>query len=90
VRTSLETSLFSLAWPLRSLIGAGMAKTGQMVTDVQRHVRHPALGWMAATLEGRIESTGAVFEAKFVLPWSFSEEAAAAARLARTKTNLKH
>ena len=32
---------------------------------------------MAATLDGRIEATGAVFEAKFMLPWSFSEAAAA-------------
>ena len=31
---------------------------------------------MAATLDGRIASSGAVFEAKFMLPWSFSEEAA--------------
>jgi hypothetical protein len=28
--------------------------------------------------DGRVESSGAVFEAKFMLPWSFSEEAAAA------------
>jgi len=32
---------------------------------------------MAATLDGRVASSGAVFEAKFMLPWSFSEEAAA-------------
>jgi hypothetical protein len=32
---------------------------------------------MAATLDGRIESTGAVFEAKSMLPWWFSEEAVA-------------
>jgi hypothetical protein len=45
--------------------------------DIQRQIRHPALRWMAATLDGRVEATGAVFEAKFMLPWSFSEEAAA-------------
>jgi len=50
--------------------------TGQMITDVQKHVRHPGLNWMAATLDGRVESSGAVFEAKFMLPWYFSEEAA--------------
>jgi len=49
---------------------------GQEVVDVQRHVRHPVLHWMGATLDGRVEATGAVFEAKFMLPWSFSEEAA--------------
>jgi hypothetical protein len=53
------------------------ANTGQVLTDVQRQIRHPALRWMAATLDGRVEATGAVFEAKFMLPWSFSEEAAA-------------
>jgi hypothetical protein len=29
---------------------------------------------MGATLDGMVETTGAVFEAKFMLPWSFSEE----------------
>jgi predicted phage-related endonuclease len=53
------------------------ANSGQVITDIQKHVRHPGLGWMAATLDGRVESSGAVFEAKFMLPWSFSEEAAA-------------
>ena len=52
------------------------ANTKQVITDIQRRVRHPALRWMAATLDGRVESSGAVFEAKFMLPWSFSEEAA--------------
>jgi predicted phage-related endonuclease len=53
------------------------ANTGQALMDVQRRIRHPALRWMAATLDGRVEGTGAVFEAKFMLPWAFSEEAAA-------------
>ena len=53
------------------------ANTGQSVIDVQKHIKHPALRWMAATLDGRVQSSGAVFEAKFMLPWSFSEEAAA-------------
>jgi predicted phage-related endonuclease len=51
--------------------------TGQVVVDMQKHIRHPALQWMAATLDGRVEGSGAVFEAKFMLPWYFSEEAAA-------------
>jgi predicted phage-related endonuclease len=50
--------------------------TGQVITDIQKRVRHPALRWMGATLDGRIEGSDAVFEAKFMLPWSFSEEAA--------------
>jgi predicted phage-related endonuclease len=53
--------------------------SGHQVVDIQKHVRHPALHWMAATLDGRVEATGAVFEAKFMLPWSFSEEAAVTA-----------
>jgi hypothetical protein len=52
------------------------ANSGQDVVDVQKHVRHPVLRWMGATLDGRVEATAAVFEAKFMLPWSFSEEAA--------------
>jgi predicted phage-related endonuclease len=47
--------------------------TGQVVTEVQRQVFHPVKRWMAATLDGMVEGTGAVFEAKFMLPWSFSE-----------------
>jgi predicted phage-related endonuclease len=53
------------------------SNSGQVVTDIQKRVRHPVLRWMAATLDGRVEATGAVFEAKFMLPWAFSEEAAA-------------
>jgi predicted phage-related endonuclease len=52
------------------------ANTGQVITDVQRQLRHPVLSWMAATLDGRVQGSEAVFEAKFMLPWSFSEEAA--------------
>ena len=52
------------------------ASSGRRITDVQRHVRHPTVRWLGATLDGRIEGSGAVFESKFMLPWSFSEEAA--------------
>src|SRR3954447_25096513 len=51
--------------------------SGQTVKDKQRHARHPLVRWMAATLDGIVENSGAVFEAKFMLPWSFSEEEAA-------------
>jgi predicted phage-related endonuclease len=50
--------------------------TGQKIKDVQKRVFHPALKWMAATLDGRVEGSDAVFESKFMLPWYFSEEAA--------------
>jgi len=52
------------------------ANSGQVVVDVQKRIFHPALKWMAATLDGRVQASGAVFESKFMLPWSFSEEAA--------------
>jgi len=43
---------------------------------------------MAATLDGRVEASGAVFEAKFMLPWSFSEEAAAAKYMPQLQHNM--
>ena len=64
------------------------ANTGQILTDVERQVWHPALQWMAATLDGRVEATGAVFEAKFMLPWSFSEEAAAEKYMPQLQHNM--
>src|SRR5215470_5654850 len=51
--------------------------TGRRVTAVQRRVEHPVIRFLAATLDGMVEDTGAVFEAKFMLAWSFSEAAAA-------------
>src|SRR6266481_1457615 len=62
--------------------------TGQVVTEVQRRVFHPVKRWMAATLDGKVEATGAVFEAKFMLPWSFSEEAAAEKHMAQLQHNM--
>jgi putative phage-type endonuclease len=62
--------------------------TGQRVADVQRRVRHSAIPWMAATLDGIVEGTGTVFEAKFMLPWSFSEEAAAEKYMAQLQHNM--
>src|SRR6266700_6911729 len=64
------------------------ANSGQVLTDIQRRIRHPALRWMAATLDGRVKATGAVFEAKFMLPWSFSEEAAAEKYMPQLQHNM--
>jgi predicted phage-related endonuclease len=64
------------------------ANTGQVLTDVQQQIRHPVLRWMAATLDGRVAATGSVFEAKFMLPWSFSEEAAAEKHMAQLQHNM--
>ncbi len=62
--------------------------TGRTVGDVQRWVQHPVNRWMAATLDGMVEDPDAVFEAKFMLPWSFSEEAAAEKHMAQLQHNM--
>ena len=62
--------------------------TGQTLSDVQRRIRHPAIRWMGATLDGVVAETGAVFEAKFMLPWSFSEEAAAEKYMTQLQHNM--
>ena len=54
----LESAAFSRRTP----------NSGHQVVDIQRQVRHPALYWMGATLDGRVDATGAVFEGKFMLP----------------------
>ena len=62
--------------------------TGRIVTDIQRRVQHPVNRWMAATLDGMVDDLDAVFEAKFMLPWSFSEEAAAEEHMAQLQHNM--
>src|SRR5690348_15119898 len=80
VQLGVATEALNRAWYERN--------TGAAITDVQRHVRHPVVRWMGATLDGLVEATGAVFEAKFMLPWSFSEEAAAAKYMAQLQHNM--
>jgi predicted phage-related endonuclease len=62
--------------------------TGRAIKDVQRRVNHPVIKWMAATLDGLADPGGAVFEAKFMLPWTFSEEAAAEKHMAQLQHNM--
>jgi predicted phage-related endonuclease len=62
--------------------------SGNRVLDVQRHAVHRSIPWMAATLDGVVRETSAVFEAKFMLPWSFSEEAAAEKHMAQLQHNM--
>jgi predicted phage-related endonuclease len=62
--------------------------TGNAVTNVQRRLQHPVHKWMAATLDGQVNPGGAVFEAKFMLPWTFSEEAAAEKHMAQLQHNM--
>ena len=62
--------------------------TGNQVKDVQRQIQHPVLKWMAATLDGRVDPGDAVFEAKFMLPWNFSEDVAAEKHMAQLQHNM--
>jgi predicted phage-related endonuclease len=62
--------------------------SGKTLKDVQRRIRHPVLRWIGATLDGIVEATGAVFESKFMLPWSFSEEGAAEKYMPQLQHNM--
>jgi predicted phage-related endonuclease len=62
--------------------------TGHAIKDVQRRVLHPVHRWMAATLDGLIDPGGGVFEAKFMLPWTFTEEGAAEKHMAQLQHNM--
>jgi predicted phage-related endonuclease len=80
VQLGLATEALNRRWFERT--------TGQVIKDVQSWVRHPVVRWMAATLDGIVEGSGAVFEAKFMLPWSFSEEMAAERHMAQLQHNM--
>lgn len=80
VQLGTVTEVLNRAWYQRS--------TGHTIKDIQKRVRHPVHKWMAATLDGTVEQTGAVFEAKFMLPWAFSEEAAAEKHMAQLQHNM--
>src|SRR3954454_20646974 len=62
--------------------------TGHTIKDVQSRIRHPVIKWMSATLDGLIDPGGMVFEAKFMLPWTFSEEAAGVKHMAQLQHNM--
>jgi predicted phage-related endonuclease len=80
VHLGLATEDLNRAWYERN--------TGRAITEVQSRVRHPVIAFMAATLDGVVTGTGAVYEAKFMLPWSFSEEAAAEKYMAQLQHNM--
>jgi predicted phage-related endonuclease len=63
-------------------------QTGHNIGAVQRFLRHPKLEWMGATLDGLVPDTGAVFEAKFMLPWNFAEDVAADKHMAQLQHNM--
>jgi predicted phage-related endonuclease len=62
--------------------------TGHVISQVQQQAQHPVIRWMVATLDGMVENTGAVFEAKFMLPWSFSEELAVEKYMPQLQHNM--
>ena len=62
--------------------------SGNQVGDVQRRLFHRTIPFMAATLDGLIKPAGAVFEAKFMLPWSFSVEGAIEKHMAQLQHNM--
>ena len=80
VQLGLATESLNQTWYERN--------TGRTVTDVQRWVQHPVHRYQAATLDGFVNDLDAVFEAKFMLPWSFSEEAAAEKHMAQLQHNM--
>src|SRR5437868_9473594 len=49
---------------------------------------HELLGWMGATFDGIVDGTEAVFESKFMLPWSFSEEGAVEKYMPQLQHNM--
>jgi len=62
--------------------------TGRRVRDMQQRVTHSAIRWMAATVDGIVDGIEAVFESKFMLPWSFSEEVAAEKYMPQLQHNM--
>src|SRR5882672_2313567 len=75
------------------LSGILIVQLGLVTEDLNRrwyelNSGHRTIPWMAATLDGLVRETGAVFEAKFMLPWSFSEEAAAEKHMAQLQHNM--
>ncbi len=74
--------------PISAVSGhwVGRTDSGRLVSLVLHVSRGVVVG--DATLDGMVEGTSAVFEAKFMLPWSFSEEAAAEKHMAQLQHNM--
>src|SRR5262249_14699622 len=94
-RSGLDPTLAREAWgsraggSVRQPRGAARGRHRRaQPTLVRAQHKHSAIPWMAATLDGVVEDAGAVFEAKFMLPWSFSEEAAAEKHMAQVQHNM--
>ena len=64
------------------------ANTGQVIIDIQRRVKHPACaGWRPPSMAGSRAATR-YSKSKFMLPWSFSEEAAAEKYMPQLQHNM--
>jgi hypothetical protein len=62
--------------------------SGRTVHSVQYRAYHRHLSWLAATVDGIVDNPSSVFEAKFMLPWSFSEEAAITKYMPQLQHNM--
>jgi predicted phage-related endonuclease len=62
--------------------------SGKIVVQMQQRATHLSLKWMRATLDGIVQPTGALFESKFMLPWTFSEEGAVEKYMAQLQHNM--
>jgi predicted phage-related endonuclease len=80
VQLGVATEALNRAWFERH--------TERAVTEVQRWVQHPVHRYLAATLDGFVNDLEAVFEAKFMLPWSFSEVAAIEKHMAQLQHDM--
>src|SRR5687768_6365426 len=63
-------------------------ETGQSIYQVQHFRRHPTYTFMGATLDGFVNDRCAVYEAKFMLPWNFDQDAAADKHMAQLQHNM--
>jgi len=80
VQLGIVTEQLNYAWYER--------QSGHRIQNRQKRRLHKSISWMAATLDGLVVETGAVFEAKFMLPWSFSEEAAGEKYMPQLQHNM--
>src|SRR5215469_8260946 len=86
--TTAIRELMSCGGPPKSTSPVRLAHIEFVAALVGNVPHHPVIRWMAATLDGMVEQTGAVFEAKFMLPWSFSEVLAAEKYMPQLQHNM--
>ena len=62
--------------------------SGHHISRIQLRAVHRTIPWMAATLDGLVKETGALFQAEFMLRRSFPEETAADEHIAKLQHNM--